>query len=79
MPVVGEAAAQIVARDEFCRQLMLIDVQGELAQSKALDVWQTAVESGADTRVYGGSKAKMLEGWHHGCALVHPKLKFHPG
>ncbi|HDS1820191.1 TPA: malate dehydrogenase [Pseudomonas putida] len=60
--MVGEAAAQIIARDEFCRELMLIDVQGELAQGKALDVWQAAVESGSDTRVYGGAKAEMLEG-----------------
>jgi len=44
--MVGEAAAQIIAREELCRELMLIDVQGELAQGKALDVWQAAIESG---------------------------------
>jgi len=60
--MVGEAAAQIIAREEFCRELMLIDVQGELAQGKALDVWQAAVESGSDTRVHGGSNAEMLQG-----------------
>jgi malate dehydrogenase len=59
--MVGEAAAQIIAREEFCRELMLIDVQGELAQGKALDVWQAAVESGSDTRVYGGSNAELLQ------------------
>jgi len=59
--MVGEAAAQIIARDEFCRELMLIDVQGELAKGKALDVWQAAVESGSDTRVYGGADAEMLQ------------------
>ncbi|WP_085718016.1 malate dehydrogenase [Pseudomonas sp. B28(2017)] len=59
--VVGEAAAQIIAREEFCRELMLIDVQGELAQGKALDVWQAAVESGSDTRVYGGPNAELLQ------------------
>ncbi len=59
--MVGEAAAQIIAREEFCRELVLIDVQGELAQGKALDVWQAAVESGSDTRVYGGSNAELLQ------------------
>ncbi|MCY1331221.1 malate dehydrogenase [compost metagenome] len=59
--MVGEAAAQIIAREEFCRELALIDVQGELAKGKALDVWQAAVESGSDTRVHGGSDAKLLE------------------
>ncbi|MGP3791238.1 malate dehydrogenase [Pseudomonas sp. B392_1p] len=59
--LVGEAAALIIAREELCRELMLIDVQGELAQGKALDVWQAAVESGSDTRVYGGSNAEMLQ------------------
>ncbi|MDR2315111.1 MAG: malate dehydrogenase [Pseudomonas sp.] len=60
--LVGEAAAQIIARDELCRELVLMDVQGELAQGKALDVWQAAVESGSDTRVHGGAKAEMLDG-----------------
>lgn len=60
--LVGEAAAQVIARDELCRELMLIDVQGELAQGKALDIWQAAVESGSDTRVQGGAKAEMLAG-----------------
>ncbi|WP_439887301.1 malate dehydrogenase [Pseudomonas sp. MBLB4123] len=59
--MVGEAAAQIIAREEFCRELTLIDVQGELAQGKALDVWQAAVESGSDTRVYGGANAELLQ------------------
>ena len=59
--MVGEAAAQIIAREEYCRELALIDVQGELAQGKALDVWQAAAESGSDTRVYGGSKAELLQ------------------
>jgi malate dehydrogenase len=40
---------------------MMIDVQGDLAKGKALDVWQAAVESGSDTRVYGGSDAEMLQ------------------
>lgn len=60
--MVGEAAAQVIAREELCRELMLIDVQGELAQGKALDVWQAAVESGSDTRVHGGCNAEMLQG-----------------
>ena len=60
--LVGEAAAQVIARDELCHELMLIDVQGELAQGKALDIWQAAVESGSDTRVQGGAKAEMLAG-----------------
>ncbi|MDU9402714.1 malate dehydrogenase [Pseudomonas sp. zfem004] len=60
--MVGEAAAQVIARAELCRELMLIDVQGELAQGKALDVWQAAIESGSDTRVLGGSDAQMLQG-----------------
>ncbi|PYC17733.1 malate dehydrogenase [Pseudomonas mosselii] len=60
--IVGEAAAQAIARDALCRELALIDVQGELAQGKALDIWQAAVESGSDTKVYGGSDARLLQG-----------------
>ncbi|MDC0688861.1 hypothetical protein POF53_14790 [Mitsuaria sp. RG] len=60
--IVGEAAAQVIARDALCRELALIDVQGELAQGKALDVWQAAVESGSDTKVHGGSDAQLLQG-----------------
>ncbi|MEE1886655.1 malate dehydrogenase [Pseudomonas carassii] len=60
--IVGEAAAQVIARDALCRELALIDVQGELAQGKALDVWQAAVESGSDTKVHGGSDARLLQG-----------------
>lgn len=59
--IVGEAAAQIIAREEYCREMTLIDVQGSLAQGKALDIWQAAVESGSDTRVHGGSDAQLLE------------------
>ncbi|MCP8686998.1 malate dehydrogenase [Marinobacterium sedimentorum] len=59
--LVGEAAAQVIARDELCSELMLIDVQGDLAQGKALDVWQAAVEAGSDTWVYGGSSAELLQ------------------
>lgn len=59
--MVGEAAAQIIAREESCRELTLIDVQGDLAQGKALDVWQAAVESGSDTRVHGGGDAHLLQ------------------
>ena len=59
--MVGEAAAQIIAREELCRELVMIDVQGELAKGKALDVWQAAVESGSDTRVYGGGNAELLQ------------------
>lgn len=59
--MVGEAAAQIIAREELCRELVMIDVQGELAKGKALDVWQAAVESGSDTQVYGGANAELLQ------------------
>ncbi|MFC6672279.1 malate dehydrogenase [Marinobacterium aestuariivivens] len=59
--MVGEATAQIIARQELCRELMLIDVLGDLAQGKALDIWQAAVESGSDTWVYGGGRAALLE------------------
>ncbi|AGZ34937.1 malate dehydrogenase [Pseudomonas sp. SWI6] len=60
--MVGEAAAQAIAREELCSELVLIDVQGDLARGKALDVWQAAVESGSDTRVYGGADAQCLQG-----------------
>jgi malate dehydrogenase len=51
----------VIAREELCHELMLIDVQGDLAQGKALDVWQAAVEAGSDTWVYGGSSAELLQ------------------
>ena len=60
--IVGEATAQIIARDEFCRELMLIDVQGDLAKGKALDLEQSSTCSGADAKVTGTSNWEDLAG-----------------
>ncbi|HOP18334.1 MAG TPA: NAD-binding protein, partial [Gammaproteobacteria bacterium] len=39
---VGETTAQILAEQETCREVVLIDIREDVPQGVALDIFQTA-------------------------------------
>ncbi len=59
---VGEAAAQFIAQQELCREIVLLDVREGAAQGVALDISQTAPYLGFDTRLSGGRDPELLAG-----------------
>lgn len=59
---VGESTAQILARDELCREVVLIDVREGAAEGTALDIQEAAPLFGFDTRVTGHSDPAALAG-----------------
>ncbi len=52
---VGETTAQIIAEQETCRELVLIDVKEDIPQGVALDIFESASFFGSDTRVTGSN------------------------
>ncbi len=52
---VGESTAQIIAKLELCRELVLLGRHEGKAKGIALDIQETAPAFGFDTRVYGGA------------------------
>lgn len=59
---VGETAAQILAEQEVCRELVLIDVREDTPQGVALDITQTAPFFIFDTKVSGSNDAAAMCG-----------------
>ncbi|RMG31901.1 MAG: malate dehydrogenase [Gammaproteobacteria bacterium] len=59
---VGESTAQILAREELARELVLIDINGDAARGIALDIQESAPLFGFDTRLRGGDEHELLEG-----------------
>lgn len=59
---VGEAAAQILAKEEMCRELMLIDVRPGIAAGTALDLQECGPLFQFDTRVRGDTEIAALAG-----------------
>lgn len=57
---VGEATAQFLAKNELCRELVLLDVQEGVAQGGALDIQQSAPLFNFDTRVTGSTDYKLI-------------------
>ncbi len=51
---VGATCANVLAHEDICNEVVLIDIQGNLAKGKALDTWQQAPVDGYSTRVVGG-------------------------
>ena len=51
---VGETAAQMLAEQQLCRELVVLDVRQGVPQGVALDILQTAAFFDFDTRVTGG-------------------------
>ena len=52
---VGESTAQIIAKSELCRELVLLGRHEGKAKGIALDIQETAPVFGFDTRVVGGA------------------------
>ena len=59
---VGETAAQILAEEELCREIVLIDVREDAPQGVALDICQTAPFFHFDTRVTGSNDPGAMAG-----------------
>lgn len=59
---VGESTAQILAQQEMCRELVLLDVREGIAEGVALDIQETAPLFGFDTRVSGSSDPAVAAG-----------------
>jgi len=59
---VGESTAQIVAKEELCRELVLLDVESGVPQGVALDIQQSASLLRFDTRVSGDTDPASMRG-----------------
>ena len=51
---VGATCANVLAHEDLFNEVVLIDIQGNLAKGKALDTWQQAPVDGYSTRLTGG-------------------------
>jgi len=56
---VGATCANVLAHEDICNEIVLIDIQGNLAKGKALDTWQQAPIDGYSTRVTGGDNYEL--------------------
>lgn len=74
---VGESAAQILAQQEVCRELVLLDVRGGIAEGVALDIQETAPLFSFDTRVTGGTAPEAAAG--SGLVVITAGLPRKPG
>ena len=52
---VGATCADNIARQELCKELVLLDIKEGLAEGKAQDMMQTATLLGFDTRITGST------------------------
>ena len=51
---VGATCANVLAHEDIFNEVVLIDIQGNMAKGKALDTWQQAPIDGYSTRLTGG-------------------------
>ena len=58
---VGETTAQILAEQEICREVVLIDIREDAPQGVALDIFQTAPFFEFDTRVTGSNDPAAMQ------------------
>jgi malate dehydrogenase len=59
---VGATCANVLAHADTVNQVVLIDIQGNLAKGKALDMWQQAPIDGYSSRVIGGDDYALTAG-----------------
>jgi malate dehydrogenase len=52
---VGATVADVLAHKDFIKEIVLVDIRGEFAQGKALDIWQSAPIGNYSTRLKGTS------------------------
>lgn len=74
---VGESTAQILAQQEMCRELVLLDIREGIAEGVALDIQETAPLFGFDTRVIGAKTADAASG--SGLVIITAGLPRRPG
>lgn len=59
---VGGTVADVLAHKDFIKEIVLIDVRGDFAKGKALDIWQQSGVGNYSTRVVGGDNYKLTKG-----------------
>ncbi|MBI3773202.1 MAG: malate dehydrogenase [Gammaproteobacteria bacterium] len=59
---VGESTAQNLAKEELCRELVLLGTDAQVAQGIALDIQESAPQFEFDTRVTGGADPALMAG-----------------
>ncbi len=59
---VGESTAQILAKEELCRELVLLDIHEGMPQGVALDIQESASLLRFDTRVTGATDPAAIAG-----------------
>ncbi|MFM8371534.1 MAG: malate dehydrogenase [Bacteroidota bacterium] len=59
---VGATCANVLAHEDIVNEVVLIDIQGNMAKGKALDMWQQAPVDGYSTRVTGGDDYALTAG-----------------
>ncbi len=59
---VGATCANVLAHADCVNEVVLIDIQGNMAKGKALDMWQQAPIDGYSTRVTGGDDYALTAG-----------------
>jgi len=52
---VGATCADVITRKELANKVVLIDIKENLAEGKALDIWQTSAINMYDTRIKGAT------------------------
>ncbi|MGD2075302.1 MAG: malate dehydrogenase [Gammaproteobacteria bacterium] len=57
---VGESTAQIIAKEELCREVVLLDVEDGVPQGVALDIQQSGALLRFDTRVRGDTDSAAM-------------------
>jgi malate dehydrogenase len=57
---VGESTAQIIAKEELCREVVLLDLEEGVPQGVALDIQQSGSLLRFDTRVRGATDAAAM-------------------
>ncbi len=59
---VGATCANVLAHSDAFNEVVLIDIQGNMAKGKALDTWQQAPIDGYSTRITGGDDYALTAG-----------------
>ncbi|MFN4255591.1 MAG: malate dehydrogenase [Saprospiraceae bacterium] len=59
---VGATCANVLAHSDVVNEVVLIDIQGNMAKGKALDTWQQAPVDGYSTRLTGGDDYALTAG-----------------
>ncbi|HDP88412.1 MAG TPA: malate dehydrogenase [Thioalkalivibrio sp.] len=74
---VGESTAQFLARENLCREIVLIDVKDGVPQGAALDIQETAPLFGFDTRLSGSTDGAAMAG--SGLVIITAGIPRKPG